>query len=462
MVSPSAISNHFVYYGGALVAHQLDLDSVHFEAVSLLNSTTPWLLFPFDAPSSDWTLPQYDDGMWIPMNQTLILTDYASTFIRVHFRPTHLFFNSLFLQLTFCSGIHVYVNGHLLLEQNVLPENPHPSYRPRVFLPLQPVRKVVSIPPDWVRRDSVVAVRLLIPTQNVTTELPFSIRFLQATTSLYQSFPSLPVTSNPSVSFSWVFHLQTEQDPASLLAILRQNDYEMRQFPFSITLHFPYPVSVSSLILYSSSENVKDQLAFFDVTSVRYDGTTAVLASRNHPWQWMETNEAFSIPLIPSVVQSLSLVVYGIPLFLPSLQGANREKVDKATLGRIAVLSETPLWCPQTSVLPSTPAHQCVLRTIRDSVQRGTLRSCCVVREDPLQPLYTSAYWEKEESHLVLLTPPSHHYYILFLYAMEHIQPQVAESALIDLEVCFSSLVVGTVTVYSVDDVSANVESLCV
>ena len=284
----------------------------------------------------------------------------------------------------------------------------------------------------------------------------------RATTSLYQSFPSLPVTSNPSVSFSWVFHLQTKQDPASLLTIFKQNDYEMRQLPFSITLHFPYPVSVSSLILYSSSENVKDQLAFFDVTSVRYDGTTAVLASRNHPWQWMETNEAFSIPLIPSVVQSLSLVVYGIPLFLPSLQGANREKVDKATLGRIAVLSETPLWCPQTSVLPSTPAHQCVLRTIRDSVQRGTLRSCCVVREDPLQPLYTSAYWEKEESHLVLLTPPSHHYYILFLYAMEHIQPQVAESALIDLEVCFSSLVVGTVTVYSVDDVSANVESLCV
>ena len=217
MVSPSAISNHFVYYGGALVAHQLDLDSVHFEAVSLLNSTTPWLLFPFDAPSSDWTLPQYDDGMWISMNQTLVLTDYASTFIRVHFRPTHLFFNSLFLQLTFCSGIRAYVNGHLLLEQNVLPENPHPSYRPRIFLPLQPIRRVVSIPPDWVRRDSVVAVRLLIPTQNMTTELPFSIRLLQATTSLYQSFPSLPVTSNPSVSFSWVFHLQTKQDPASLL-----------------------------------------------------------------------------------------------------------------------------------------------------------------------------------------------------------------------------------------------------
>lgn len=93
----------------------------------------------------------------------------------------------------------------------------------------------------------------------------------------------------------------------------------MRQFPFSITLHFPYPVSVSSLLLYSSPDDVKDQLAFFDVTSVRYDGTTAVLATRNHPWQWMDNMEALSIPLIPSVVKSLSLVVYGMPVRFPPL-----------------------------------------------------------------------------------------------------------------------------------------------
>lgn len=255
--------------------------------------------------------------------------------------------------------------------------------------------------------------------------------------------------------------MQTELDPTALITEYRQSDYEVRQFPSSITLHFPYPVSVSSLVLYSSAEDLKDQLAFFDVTCVGYDGTTTVLATRNHPWQWVRTMEALRIPLIPSVVQSLSLVIYGLLSFSPSLQGSNKEKVDRATLGRITVLSETPLWCPQTGLLPSTPAHQCVLRTVRDSVQRGTFRTCCAVEEDPQQPLYMSAHWAEEEPHLVLLTPPSHHYYILFLYAIEHIQPQVADGAITDLEVCFRSLVVGAVTVYSVDDISAEVELDC-